>query len=85
MTEKPQFEHKNPRIVAVSDRLRPARGVACGAAGGLHPCRTGAYHRAVVALGTGGKENDLTGPGPTARPDRRAVAYDGQARMEFQQ
>ena len=51
MSEKPQFEHKNPRIVAVSDAPRLGSGSVRGVVGRLRRRQTGSHNFAVVFQG----------------------------------
>ena len=82
MTEKPQFEHKNPRIVAVSDAPRLGSGSVRGVVGNLSRRQIGLHNFAVVPLGYGAERNDMISFGLMALPVREAVAFGGAWRIE---
>ena len=85
MIEKPQFEHKNPRIIAASDAPRLRSRSVRGVVDDLFRRQTGPQNFAVVSPGYGAEGNDMISFGLMALPVREAVAFGGLWRMELRQ
>jgi len=85
MTEKPQFDHKNPRIVAVLNAPRLGWGSVRGVADDWSRRQTRPQNFVVVSPGYSAEGNDMISFGLMALPVRAAVAYGGSGRMELRQ
>jgi hypothetical protein len=85
MIEKPQFEHKNRRIVAVSDAPRLGWGSVRGVVNDLSRRQTGSQNFVVDCPGYGAERDDMMSFGLTALPACEAVAFGSSGRMELRQ